>query len=112
MLSVLGGNGLAHTVASMDLVLYRGSFVVGMWIAFDWDSEGFSCSNTVAKRNLSIFLSHEYHHAYSLQLRNRKEGSKQHFLGSIEEAYYLVEDMLFVSFFPHRGFGVLVFWRK
>jgi hypothetical protein len=23
-----------------------------------------------------------------------------------------VEDMLFVSFFPHRGFGVLVFWRK
>jgi hypothetical protein len=54
--------------------------------------------------NLSLSLSHEYHHAYSLQLTNGKDGSKQHSLESIEEAYYLAEEMMFV--FPCR-FGVL-----
>jgi hypothetical protein len=57
--------------------------------------------------NLSLSLSHEYHHAYSLQLTNGKDGSKQH-LESIEEAYYLAEEMMFVSVFPRR-FGV---WRQ
>jgi hypothetical protein len=73
------------------------------WFAFDWYDDGFSCSNTVAKWNLSLFLSHEYHHPDSLQLTNGKDGSKQHFLESIEEAYYLVEVMLFVSFLPCIG---------
>jgi hypothetical protein len=40
----------------------------------------------------------------SLQFTNGKDGSKRHFLESKEEAYYLVEVILFVSFFP-RCFG-------
>jgi hypothetical protein len=38
---------------------------------------------------------------------NRKEGSRQHFLESIEEAYCLVKEMLFVSVFPPRRFGAM-----
>jgi hypothetical protein len=73
--------------------------------AFGWDDVGFSCSSTVAKWNLSLSLSHEYHHPDSLQLTNRKDGSKNHNWESIEEAYYLVEVMVFVSVFPRRHFG-------
>jgi hypothetical protein len=62
--------------------------------AFYWDDDGFSCSYTVANWNLSLSLSHEYHHQDSLELTNRKDGSKYHFLECIEEAYYLVEVML------------------
>jgi hypothetical protein len=40
--------------------------------------------------NLSLSLSHEYHHPASLQLTKGKGGSKHHFLESIEKAYYLV----------------------
>jgi hypothetical protein len=57
--------------------------------AFDWDDDGFSCSNTVAKGNLS--LKKKYHHPDSLQLTNGKDGGKNQ---------YLVEVMVFVSFFP------------
>jgi hypothetical protein len=51
----------------------------------------------VAKGNPSLSLSNKQHHPDSLQLTKGKGGSKHHFLGSIEEAYYLVEVMLFVS---------------
>jgi hypothetical protein len=62
----------------------------------------------VAKWNLSLSLSHEYHHPDSLQLTDGKDdGSKQHFWEGIEEAYYLVEVMRFVSVFPRRHFGIL-----
>jgi hypothetical protein len=70
--------------------------------AFDWDDDGFACSKTMEISNLSLSLSHDYHHAYSLELTNGKEGSKQHSLCSTEEAYYLVEGMMFVSVFPRR----------
>jgi hypothetical protein len=73
--------------------------------AFDWDDDGFACSKTMEISNLSLSLSHDYHHAYSLELTNGKEGSKQHSLRSTEEAYYLVEGMMFVSVFPRRRFG-------
>jgi hypothetical protein len=88
------------------------TFSITWLFAFDWDNVGFSCSNTVAKWNLSLSLPHEYHHPDSLQLTNRKDGSKNHYWESIEEAYYLVEVMVFVSVFPRRRFGVLTFWRK
>jgi hypothetical protein len=55
--------------------------------------------------SLSLSLSHDYHHAYSLQLTNGKDGIKHHFLESIKEAYYLVERMVFVSVFSRRRFG-------
>jgi hypothetical protein len=74
--------------------------------AFDWDDDGFSCSRSMGISNLSLSLSHEYHHQDSLELTKRKDGSKRHFLESIDEAYYLVEVMLFLSFFPRR-FGIL-----
>jgi hypothetical protein len=51
---------------------------------------------------LSLSQSHDYHHLDSLQLMDRKEGSKQHFLESTEEAYYLVVVMPSVSFFLCR----------
>jgi hypothetical protein len=38
---------------------------------------------------------------------NRKDGSKNHYWESIEEAYYLVEVMVFVSVFPRRRFRVM-----
>jgi hypothetical protein len=41
--------------------------------------------------NLSLSLSHEYHHPDSIKFTNGKDGRKQHFGESIEEAYYLVE---------------------
>jgi hypothetical protein len=69
-------------------------------VAFDWDDDGFACSKTMEISNLSFSLSHEYHHPDSLQLTNGKEGNKHHFLESIEEAYHLVEIMLFLSNFP------------
>jgi hypothetical protein len=40
--------------------------------AFDWDDDGFACSKTMEISNLSRSLSHDYHHAYSLQLRTGK----------------------------------------
>jgi hypothetical protein len=52
--------------------------------------------------NLSLSLSHDYHHAYSLQLTNGKDGIKHQFLESIEEAYYSVERKVFMSVFPLR----------
>jgi hypothetical protein len=58
--------------------------------------------------NLSLFLSHDYHHAYSLQLTNGKDGIKHHYLESIEEAYYLVEVMVFVSVLVVLAFS----WRE
>jgi hypothetical protein len=70
--------------------------------AFDWDDDGFACSRSMGISNLSLSLSHDYHHAYSLQLTKGKDGIKHHFLESIEEAYYLVEVMVFVSFCPRR----------
>jgi hypothetical protein len=75
---------------------------------FDRDDDGFACSNTMGISNLSLSLSHEYHHSLSdsLQLTNGKDRSKQHSLCSIEEAYYLVEGMMFVSALPLRPFGV------
>jgi hypothetical protein len=73
--------------------------------AFDWDDDGFSCSNNGAKCNPSCSLSHEYHHPDSLQLTNGKDGSKNHYSERIEEAYYLVEVMVFVSVFPRSSFG-------
>jgi hypothetical protein len=51
--------------------------------AFDWDNDGFACSSSMGISNLSLSQSHEYHHPDSLQLTNGKDGSKQHFLGSI-----------------------------
>jgi hypothetical protein len=75
--------------------------------AFDCDDDGFACSNTMGMRNLSFSLSHHYHHADSLQLANGKDRSTHHFLESTEEAYYLVEVMLFLSFFRRRRFGIL-----
>jgi hypothetical protein len=49
----------------------------------------------------------KHNHPDSLLLMNRKEGSRQHFLESIEEAYCLVKEMLFVSVFPPRRFGAM-----
>jgi hypothetical protein len=72
--------------------------------AFDWDDDGFACSKTMGISNLSLFLSHEYHHPDSLQLTNGKDRSKQHPLWSIEKAYYLVEGMMFVCLSS-------LFWR-
>jgi hypothetical protein len=71
--------------------------------AFDWDNDVFACSKTMGISNRSFSLSHEYHHRDSLRLTNGKDRSKQHSLCSVEEAYYLVEGMLFVSIFPLRG---------
>jgi hypothetical protein len=68
----------------------------------DWAHDGFACSRSMGISNLSLSLSHDYHHAYSLQLTNGKDGIKHHFLDSIEEAYCLVERMAFVSVFPLR----------
>jgi hypothetical protein len=69
----------------MDLVLHCRSFVVGIQFAFHWDDDGFACSNTMGRiSNLSLSLSHEYHHPDSLRLTNGKEGSKQHFLETTE----------------------------
>jgi hypothetical protein len=73
--------------------------------AFDWDDDGFTCSNTMGISTLSLSLSHDYHHLDSLQLANGKDGTKQHFWDGIEEAYYAVKEMLFVSVFPSRRFG-------
>jgi hypothetical protein len=84
MLGALGGNGQALAVASIDSV--GRSLLSACRFAFDWDDERFACSNTMGISNLSLSLSHEYHHPHSLQLTNGKEGSKQHFLESIEEA--------------------------
>jgi hypothetical protein len=61
----------------------------------------------MGKSNLALSLSHEYHHPDSLHLTKGKDRHKQHFLENIEEAYYLVERMLFVSVFPRCRFGVL-----
>jgi hypothetical protein len=72
--------------------------------AFNWDDDGFACSNTMGISNLSLSLSHEYHHLDSLQLMNGKDGIKHHFLESIEKAYYIVKKMLFVLVFP-RPYG-------
>jgi hypothetical protein len=47
--------------------------------AFDRDNDGFAYSKTMRVSNLSLSLSHKYHHADALQLMNGKEGSKQHF---------------------------------
>jgi hypothetical protein len=58
-------------------------FVVWICIQF------FACTKTIEISNLSLSLSHEYIHPGSLQLTNGKEGSTQHFLESMEEAYYL-----------------------
>jgi hypothetical protein len=30
--------------------------------AFNWDNDGFACSKTMGISNLSLSLSHEYHH--------------------------------------------------
>jgi hypothetical protein len=46
----------------------------------------------------------EYQHPDSLQLTNGKDGSKNHYSERIEEVYYLVEVMVFVSFFPRSSF--------
>jgi hypothetical protein len=47
-----------------------------------------------------------FHHRNHMNIiilnHNGKDGTKQHFLESIEEAYYLVEVMLFSSVFPGR----------
>jgi hypothetical protein len=46
---------------------------------FDWyNHDGFAFSKTMGISNLSLSLSHEYHHGDSLQLMNGKDGTKQH----------------------------------
>jgi hypothetical protein len=62
----------------MDWVLLCRWFIVGMLIAFVWDDEWFACSKTMEISNLSLSLSHEYHHPNSLELTNGKDGTKQH----------------------------------
>jgi hypothetical protein len=69
------------------------------------DDDGFACGKRMGISNLSLSLSHEYHQTDSLQLTNKKEGSKQHFKEIIEEGYSLVEEMLFVSVYPCCRFG-------
>ena len=54
----------------------------------------------MAISSLSLSLLNEYHRPDILLLENRNDGIKQHFFCSIEEAYYLVEEMLFVSLIP------------
>jgi hypothetical protein len=67
--------------------------------AFDWDDDGFSYSNIVAKWSLSLSLSHEYHHAYSHQLTNGKDGIKHHLRGYRGGLLPCGSVMLFVSVF-------------
>jgi hypothetical protein len=55
----------------------------------------------------NITFHHRNHMNIIILTHNGKEGSKQHFLESIEEAYYLVEVMLFSSDFP-----VVLFWPQ
>jgi hypothetical protein len=45
-------------------------------LAFDGDNDGFACSITMGISNLSLSLSHEYHHLDSLQL-NKWESGRQ-----------------------------------
>jgi hypothetical protein len=74
---------------------------------FDWEDDGFACSNTMEISNLSLSLSqHENHHPDLLELAIGKGGSKQHFWCSRDEAYYLVKELLFVLVFPLRRFAV------
>ena len=54
----------------------------------------------MAISSLSLSPLNEYHRPYLLLLVNGNDGIKQHFFCSIEEAYYLVEEMLFLSLFP------------
>jgi hypothetical protein len=46
----------------MDLVLLVNGSLPACGFAFDWDDDGFACSNTMGISNLSLSLSHEYHH--------------------------------------------------
>ena len=48
----------------------------------------------------SLSLLNECHRPDLLLLANGNDGIKQHFFCSIEEAYYLVKEMLFVSVIP------------
>jgi hypothetical protein len=42
--------------------------------------KGLLAGKTMGISNLSLYLSHEYHHPYSLQLtKGWKDGTKQHF---------------------------------
>jgi hypothetical protein len=84
--------------------------LLAWWFAFNRDDDRFACSKTMGISNLSLSLSHEYHHPDSLQLTNGKDGSNQHLLESIEEAYYLVEVMLFVSVFLPQS-SLRRWWR-
>jgi hypothetical protein len=45
-----------------NVVNLVGRLLSSCLFAFDSDDDGFSCSNTVAKWNLSLSQSHEYHH--------------------------------------------------
>jgi hypothetical protein len=58
---------------------------MGFHAVKQWQNETFHCRNHM---NI-IILNH-----------NGKDGTKQHYLESLEEAYYLVEVMLFSSVFP------------
>jgi hypothetical protein len=50
----------------------QGAVVNVNWFVFDCDNDGFSCSQTAAKWNLSLSQSNEYHHAAS-QLERGKQ---------------------------------------
>jgi hypothetical protein len=50
-----------------------------MRFAFDWDDDWFACSKSMQLSNLSLSLSHEYHHPGSLLLATGKDRNKQHY---------------------------------
>jgi hypothetical protein len=73
-----------------NVVNLVGRLLSSCLFAFDSDDDGFSCSNTVAKLNLSLSQSHEYHPDHEW------ERWKQIVVSSFcRGANYLVMEMIF-----------------
>ena len=88
----MAGTDLVHQIICCRVSARR--------LSFNWDDDGLLAAKTMGISSPSLSLLNEYHCPYLLLLVNGNDGIKQHFFCSIEEAYYLVVEVLFVSIFP------------
>jgi hypothetical protein len=97
--SILGGNGQAHAVASMSACRF----------AFDCDADGFACSKTLGMSIFSLSISHECHHpdSFNLQMGKREATNTSEYRGGL-----LPVEVMFVSVFPRLCAAKNENWQK